>query len=107
MNDTISRQAAIDELQKMYCAAEKWGRTADNHEVGIRAESCMAGIVEMKLRIEKMPSAQLERKKGRWIKQHPMVDTEECSGCGYNILGEEFETPFCPWCGARMRGEEE
>jgi len=47
-------------------------------------------------------------KKGRWIKQNPMVDTEECSECGYNILDEEFETPFCPWCGARMmKGEED
>lgn len=41
-------------------------------------------------------------KHGKWIKQNPMVDTEECSECGYNILGEEFETPFCPWCGSKM-----
>ena len=45
-------------------------------------------------------------KKGKWIKQNPLVDTEECSECGYNILSEEFETPFCPWCGADMKGEE-
>jgi rubrerythrin len=45
------------------------------------------------------------RKKGKWVKQNPMVDTEECSECGYNIQGEELETPFCPWCGADMRGE--
>jgi rubrerythrin len=44
------------------------------------------------------------RKKGKWVKQNPMVDTEECSECGYNIQGEELETPFCPWCGADMRG---
>jgi rubrerythrin len=45
------------------------------------------------------------RKKGKWVKQNPMVDTEECSECGYNIQGEELETPFCPWCGADMRCE--
>lgn len=51
-----------------------------------------------------LPTAE---KVGKWIKQSPMVDTEECSECGYNILEEEFETPFCPWCGAKMvRGEE-
>lgn len=53
------------------------------------------------------PTIELEQKKGRWIKQNPMVDTEECSECGYNILGEEFETPFCPWCGAKMDEVEE
>lgn len=45
------------------------------------------------------------RKKGKWIKQNPTTDTEECSECGYNIIGEEFETPFCSWCGADMRGD--
>ena len=45
----------------------------------------------------------VERKKGQWIKQNPMVDTEECSICRYNIIDEEMETPFCPWCGADMR----
>lgn len=48
------------------------------------------------------PTIEMEQRKGKWIKQNPMVDTEECSECGYNILGEEFETPFCPWCGAKM-----
>ena len=43
-----------------------------------------------------------EHKKGHWIKQNPMVDTEECSECGFNIPSEEFETPFCPWCGVEM-----
>ena len=63
MNDTISRQAVIDELKKMYCAAEEWGCNADNDEAKIRSESCMAAIIEIKLRVEKMPSIQLER---RW-----------------------------------------
>ena len=43
-----------------------------------------------------------ELKRGKWIKQNPMVDTEECSECGYNILSPELETPYCPWCGAKM-----
>ena len=57
--------------------------------------------------LEQMPTADVvERKKGKWIKQNPFVDTEECSLCKYNIYSEELETPFCPWCGAEMRGEE-
>lgn len=43
------------------------------------------------------------RTDGEWIKQNPNVDTEECSVCGFNILSEELETPFCPWCGAEMK----
>ena len=42
---------------------------------------------------------------GRWVKQNPLVDTEECSHCGYNIVSTELETPFCPWCGASMKME--
>ena len=49
----------------------------------------------------------VKRVRGQWIKVSPMVDTEECSICRYNILSEELETPFCPWCGADMRGEDD
>lgn len=42
---------------------------------------------------------------GEWIGVSPMVDTRQCSRCGYNIVSEELETPYCPWCGARMDGE--
>lgn len=51
-------------------------------------------------------SIEPERKTGKWIKQNPLVDTEECSECGYNILSEELETPFCPWCGSPMMRKE-
>ena len=50
-----------------------------------------------------MSQSDTKREHGQWIKQNPMVDTEECSVCGYNIISEEMETPFCPWCGADMR----
>ena len=56
--------------------------------------------------IATLPTIESERRKGKWVKQNPMVDTEECSECGYNIQSEELETPFCPWCGANnMRGD--
>lgn len=56
--------------------------------------------------LDEMPTIEPDPKKGEWIKQNPTVDTEECSECGYNIIDEEFETLFCPWCGAEMRGEQ-
>ena len=58
MTDPIERSMAIDALKDMYQAAEKWGREADDDVIKARAESCMASLVEMKLRIEKLPSAQ-------------------------------------------------
>ena len=50
----------------------------------------------------------IERRRiGTWIGVNPMVDTLECSVCGYNILGEEFKTRYCPDCGAKMEGDYE
>jgi septal ring factor EnvC (AmiA/AmiB activator) len=46
-------------------------------------------------------------KRGEWIGVNPMVDTEQCSLCGWNIPTYEFETNYCPYCGARMEGEQE
>lgn len=60
MDDLINRQAAIDALKNMYHAAEKWGEEASDDVIKARAESCMASLIEMKLRIEKLPSAQPE-----------------------------------------------
>lgn len=37
-----------------------------------------------------------------WVPSSPFTDTMECSNCGYNILSDEFESPYCPWCGAKM-----
>ena len=67
--DLIDRQDAIDDLKDMYHAAEKWGEEASDDVTKARAESCMASLIEMKLRIEKLPSAQPEvhdRNVGEW-----------------------------------------
>lgn len=58
MNDLISRKAAIESMREMYHAAEKWRQEAEDDTIKARAESCMASLVEMKLRLEKLPSAQ-------------------------------------------------
>ena len=38
----------------------------------------------------------------RWQGVSPFVDSRECSNCHYCIQSEELETPYCPWCGAKM-----
>ena len=55
MDDLISRQVLFAEMKKMYEDAEKWKEDAKTDEILARAESCMATLIEMKLRVEKMP----------------------------------------------------
>lgn len=62
-SDCISRQAVINEMKDMYTAAEEWAQGAHDDDTKARAESCMATNVELKLRIEKLPSVQPQR----WI----------------------------------------
>lgn len=103
MDDLISREAAIEAIDKR---VDEVYENIKMHAT-FPQRSWFDGMAHAQSILVNLPSAQPERKKGRWIKQNPMVDTEECSECGYNILGEEFETPFCPWCGSRMvEGEE-
>lgn len=37
-----------------------------------------------------------------WIGVNPLVDTIECSRCGYEWFTHEIATPYCPECGATM-----
>lgn len=46
-----------------------------------------------------------DEQEGEWIRSSPFTDTMECSLCGYNIYSEEIETPYCPWCGKRLKGK--
>lgn len=66
------------------------------------------------------PSAQPERKKGRWIEHevkgfdgcHTGRFFDECSECGkltpeWKKVTEYHRWYFCPNCGAEMRGEQD
>ena len=44
----------------------------------------------------------LEPKRGEWVGVSPMVDTVQCSVCGGQLFSAELETPYCPYCGAKM-----
>ena len=66
--------------------------------------------------IWEFPSAQPERKKGKWIKEDGMANgivmrVVKCSLCkekaGINEEGFWHLSNYCPNCGADMRGEQE
>ena len=89
MNDTIYRQAAIDALD------------------------CINGVEEV---LRSLPSAQPERRKGKW--DFMGWQMFQCSECKHTFTQdflegwreytyEPFFPPFCPNCGADMRGEQD
>lgn len=105
--DLISRQAAIDAICKDGTRIERQGRYSMT-------------MVERKQRdvdiLENLPSAQTERKKGKWIERNPRNSPDcrliECSECGnayivgYNINYDDWidGRNFCMKCGADLRG---
>ena len=85
MSDLISRQAAIDAI---------FGRS---HEI-------------IKMRIGNLPSAQPERKRGRWLPDNrPGGGFWVCSECKFpsEAFAADVLYKFCPNCGADMRGEQD
>ena len=98
--DLISRQAAINEIMALIEEPD------NDFNEGVRTSACV---------IDKLPSAQLERKRGEWIERNPQNSDKcrliECDQCGFShIVG--FNVPyehwienrnFCERCGADMR----
>ena len=92
--DVISRQAAID------VADAVWSVTGDKN------------VAKVWDQIKDLPSAQPERKKGKWIYHvddlFPAESKQECSVCHEEeYIAMLSNDNFCPNCGADMRGEED
>ena len=102
MDDLISRQAALNILN---VGTELLRRALDDADlIGVEREKCEwgLGLIESYISdIKDLPSAQPERKKGRWISDED--GNIYCSVCGRTGVGESF----CEHCGANMKGEEE
>ena len=102
MSDLIDRQQAIDALGE---EPEVW-EDDDEYGMGQRSEWCY-----IKKTIEKLPSAQPERKRGEWIPDNNCYYETRyiCSECKLPFRVETFMMKpswwFCPNCGADMRGE--
>ena len=94
MNDLISRQMLLE-----YIHGEPIGRLlCDKYNLD--------GL------IRQLPSAQPERKKGKWIEAYDPFNriSGRCSVCGWEAHLYEDDVVgmnYCPNCGADMRGEED
>ena len=93
-DDLISRAAAIDALKN------RWKKTRNYVGIGDDiAEEC-------ELCLKQVPSAQPERKKGKWINRslnilYPEWERYTCSVCGKH----SYNYDFCPHCGSYNGGE--
>lgn len=96
MKDPIERQAIINEL-------ESWLKVEGYSEGELNI------IKAVLYELQSMPSAQPERKPGRWITKLEN-NTYECSECGNRIITNKDylkKHKFCFCCGAKLRGEQD
>lgn len=100
MDDLISRQAAIEAITDE-CIVTNMDSVYDSelHRFKRATHRILANL----------PSAQPERKNGRWeMKPDPYDFFEEipvCSECGCTTKMRD-KTKYCPHCGARMEESE-
>ena len=91
MSDLISRQDTLDAIQKR----------AD--EIDSVYSAFWEGLKIAQDIVEKVPSAEPERKKGYWIVKdedwRKQLEWDECSECGFATT-KQYN--FCPNCGADM-----
>lgn len=88
--DTISRADAIALVEEV---ENKWLKG----EIDLTYAPMIKGI-------KALPSAQQERKKGKWIYNSPV--TMKCNQCGFVIKDWDWHRfKYCPNCIADMRGE--
>lgn len=105
MSDAIDRQAVIDALAKFvpYAICDE------------STESYTNGLTDAYNLILQLPSAQPERKKGKWNERKVFdtegSDIEEMQSAKCSVCGKYHTTPYlyffdnfnyCPNCGARM-----
>ena len=110
-DDTISRQAAIREYQKV-CNEIKCGECPFLIKVNTEKGSHLITDCKLEVFLHSLPSAE---RRGRWIEEYSANHFQaKCSACGestlygitYDLEGNAYYMNYCPNCGARMDGEE-
>lgn len=99
MDDLISRRDAIECLEHLSACNEPFVEIGTDDETFI-------GKYEAITQISDLPSAQPERKKGKWVNCYTdgFGNMCNCTECGARIdIQEKFRSFFCYHCGADMR----
>ena len=119
MRDLVDRQAAIDAVDsetvstnpEHFNSSEKFIKFMHDADIASFGEWQWANgfntaLVATKIQLEKLPSTQPERKKGRWI-DYTDEGYVECPFChsATNCDGNKDELHFCFSCGAVLKGE--
>lgn len=91
MSDLIDRQQAIDAVRVM-----------QTYKLSEGDDMLLVDKAEVMTELMMLPSAEPVRMKGRWNKIH--WKAYRCSECE---RVSEYQSNFCPNCGADMRGEED
>lgn len=113
MEDLISRQAAIDLVKDvcdaiMSCCGSHYDEETDDEVYDdIREiDAILKCNKEMRIALKNMPSAEPERKTGKWIYNSPV--TMKCNQCGLVIKDWDWHRlKYCPNCYSDMRGGRE
>ena len=92
--DAVSRQRLLSDLKELTAAWGKYPVMAEQ----IKGVETAIGYVET------IPSAQPERKTGKWVEKPHVYGVAYCSLCDYEL--HTNDTNFCPNCGADMRGDQ-
>ena len=100
MSDLISRQTLIEHLRRTIEASSNDGDYNEGFNDGMGFAACFAST---------LPSAQPERKKGRWTNAYDgYYGHVKCTGCfkTYDWTSQAQYYNYCPNCGARMEAPE-
>ena len=104
VNDLIERQVAIRKLKRMATQAYIYKLNGSAETI----INCCIDVIERQI-----PSAQPERKKGKWIMKYKglTVTSYKCSECGRTVKDDtgydvSKDYPFCH-CGADMREDQD
>ena len=97
-NELISRKAAIDAIEEMQMSIMRSDFSGD--------QFIFTGMSRALQVIKKLPTAQPERKKGKWITVQGRLGNEvECNQCHSVFWYWIANYRFCAHCGADMRTE--
>ena len=81
MDDYISRQAFVAEMKSRQDEAQKWLQEAKDRETAIRADTVLSFLSEVKLTLDKIPSADVRQ-------------VVLCKDCKHNPEKTWFECPI-------------